>query len=309
MTSGREPRPELATKPGRPGPAWALAVSSWSWHAAYYAGAWSLLDLPAAAASAGINAIECNDFMLPPPRFSRVRRPLLSLMPGAPVELWRYSRDTVQKLSALAAESRVTVLVWTINSDFAVPTWHWPAQRLYLRRGVAAARRLQAPLLRVNLGGSPETPPTRDKEIIRRLVEFVGDSQRQHPGVTITVENHWGISTDIDRHLSIVDAVAAQLPPSFGRIFGCCFDPANMPDNPESERWWLELARRANHYHLKTTTVRPGGDRESLPHAALFELLHKVGYRGAVTIEFAGEGTVAEGVKQGARLFLEHGVC
>jgi len=309
MISDREPRPELGTISGRPQPAWALAVSSWSWHAAYYAGAWSLLDLPAAAASVDIAAIECNDFMLPPPRFSRVRRPLLSLLPGAPVELWRYSRDTVRKLSALAADSRVTVLAWTINSDFAVPTQHWPAQQLYLRRGVAAARRLQAPLLRVNLGGSPESPPPRDKVIIRRLAEFVGDSQRRHPGVTITVENHWGISTDIDRHLSIIDAVAAKLPPSLRTKFGCCFDPANMPDNPEKERWWLELARRANHYHLKTPAVHPSGDRGSLPHAALFELLHRTGYRGAITIEFSGEGTAAEGVQQSARLFFEHGAC
>jgi len=61
-----------------------LAVSSWCWHAEYYAGSWSLLDLPEAAVSAGVSAIECNDFMLPPPR---LRRPLLSLLPGAPPEL------------------------------------------------------------------------------------------------------------------------------------------------------------------------------------------------------------------------------
>ena len=62
-------------------------LSALALHDAYYAGAWSLLNLPADAASVGIPAIECNDFMLPPPRFSRVRRPLLSLAPGAPGEL------------------------------------------------------------------------------------------------------------------------------------------------------------------------------------------------------------------------------
>ena len=80
-----------------------------------------------------------------------------------------------------------------------------------------------------------------------------------------------------------------------------------MPDNPERERWWLELARRANHYHLKTTTVRSDGNAEHLPHAALFALLRKLGYQGSVTIEFVEDGLAAEGVKQAAQLFLEHG--
>ena len=56
-----------------------LAASSWCWHEPYYAGSWSLLDLPASAKAAGLTAIECNDFMMPPPRLSRLRQPLLRL--------------------------------------------------------------------------------------------------------------------------------------------------------------------------------------------------------------------------------------
>lgn len=278
-----------------------LAVSSWSWHAPYYAGEWSLLDQPAAAASLGIEAIECNDFMLPPPRLSRVRRPLLSLLPGAPPELWRYSRATLRRLRSHAEASGTAVLCWTINSDFTVPAHRWPAQKLYLRRGVAAGRLLRTPLLRVNLGGAPETPAGRDSLVVRRLAAFVEASQRHDPGVTITVENHWGMSTEIDRHLQIVDAVSERLPPDLRRHFGCCFDPGNMPDGPERSRWWHELAERANHYHLKTA-----GEGDDLPHADLFILLEEVGYEGKVTIEFAGDGDPAEGIRQSARLFYEH---
>jgi sugar phosphate isomerase/epimerase len=289
-----------------PGAIASLSVSSWSWHAAYYAGTWSLLDLPAAAAACGITAIECNDFMLPPPRLSRLRRPLISLLPGAPAELWRYSRATIGRLSARAAESGVSVLTWTINSDFSVPARHWPAQQIYLRRGVAAAVRLQSPLLRVNLGGSPDTPRAHDKDIARRLAAFVVDSLRRYPGLAITVENHWGISTDIDRHLQIVDQAAAQLPASLQARFGCCFDPANMPESHERERWWRELALRANHYHLKTTAFGTDEEDKQLPHAALFGLLRRVGYQGQVTIEFSGEGPAEDGVRQSARLFSRY---
>jgi sugar phosphate isomerase/epimerase len=282
-----------------------LAVSSWSWHAAYYAGNWSLLDLPTGAAAAGIEAIECNDFMLPPPHLSRIRRPLLSLLPGAPPELWRYSRTTLQQLQANAQTGNCLFLAWTINSDFSVPAHHWPTQRLYLERGLAAASLLQTSLLRVNLGGAPETPGNRDPVIARRLAEFVVLSQRRSPGLAITVENHWGISADIDRHLRLVDAAAAQLPSSLQGSFGCCFDPGNMPVSLDRARWWRELAKRANHYHLKTTRFDAAGNDPDLPHAALFELLRETGYRGAVTIEFAGEGPALDGVRQSALLYQE----
>jgi len=184
-------------------------------------------------------------------------------------------------------------------NNLAVSSWSWHAA--YYAGAWS--------LLRVNLGGSPETPSARDKEIVRRLSGFVSHSQRRYPGLTITVENHWGISTDIDRHLDIIDAVAAQLPPSLRERFGCCFDPANMPESSKKERWWRELALRANHYHLKTATLEANGNGENLPHDLLIELLRETRYKGKVTIEFAGEGDAVEGVKQSARLFLNYDLC
>lgn len=278
-----------------------LAVSSWSWHEDYYNGRWSLLDQPAGAVAVGLSAIECNDFMLPPPRLSRLRRPVLALLPGAPPELWRYSRATLQALRDAAAVQGVNILAWTINSDFTVLAYQWPAQQLYLRRGLQAARLLQVPLMRINLGGKAETPTERDQTVQRRLVAFVHQSQQYYPGLTLTVENHWGISSDIDRHLRIVDGVRAALPARLQAHFGCCFDPDNMPQGAERKRWWRELAQRANHYHLKTTTFHNG--HSHLPHHQLFNLLAEVGYRGAVTIEYAGEGEALAGIRQSAELF------
>ena len=160
-----EKEQELPTSALRP-----LAVSAWSWHAPYYAGTWSLLDLAADAAAVGLAAIECNDFMLPPPRYSRVRRPLLALLPGAPPELWRYSRRTLRQLREnVMAARQPSVCLDHQQRLLPCRPRHWPAQRLYLRRGLAAARLLRAPLLRVNLGGAPETPATRDPLIVRRL--------------------------------------------------------------------------------------------------------------------------------------------
>jgi sugar phosphate isomerase/epimerase len=262
-----------------------VAVSSWAWAEAYYAGQWSLLDLPATAVAAGFTTIECNDFMLPPPRFSRLRQLALKALPGAPPELWRYSQTNLRRLRDGCRVVDAAVIAWTINSDFTVPAHHWPAQKLYLRRGLSAARLLAAPLLRVNLGGAPETPRERDELTARRLAEFVSYSQRLYPGVVITLENHWGVSADIDRHLQIFDAAASQLPPSLRDKFGCCFDPANMPIRPERPRWQRELAARANHYHWKRAAVDEDGRERPLPHAELQTILKEAGYAGWITVE------------------------
>jgi sugar phosphate isomerase/epimerase len=260
------------------------------------------LDLPASAARAGLSAIECNDFMLPPPRFSRLRRPLLSLLPGAPPALWRYSRGSLDKLALQVRAHAVDVLAWTVNSDFTVSALHWPLQKLYLRRGVAAARRLEAPLLRVNLGGEPETPPERDALIARRLAAFVAECRRRYPQLTITVENHWGVSTDVDRHLRIVDAARNRLDPALRAQVGCCFDPGNVEEG-DRERLWPELARQANHYHFKTTEFDEQGNDVGLPHEHLLSLLDDAGYAGAATIEYQGQGDALEGVRRSQTLF------
>ncbi len=275
-----------------------LAAGAWCWHDAYYAGRWSLLDQPAAAAAAGLTAIECNDFMLPPPRLSRLRQPLLRLLPGAPPELWRYSRASLRHLRANAAAHGVQLLTWAINSDLTVSSRDWPAQQLYLRRGLAAARLLEAPLLRVILGGSAETPRDRDTLIAQRLAALV-----QASPAAVTLENHWGVSTDIERHLAIFDAAAAALPADRRPAFGCCFDPGNVPTGPERAHLWRELARRANHFHLKTIEFDAAGRETHLPWPEIGALLAEAGYRGAVTIEFAGEGDAQEGLRRSVELW------
>lgn len=105
------------------------------------------------------------------------------------------------------------------------------------------------------------------------------------------------------RHVAICDAVAAALPAGRRPRFGCCFDPGNVPEGPDRLRWWRELARRANHFHLKTTAFDAAGDETHLPHAAIFGLLAEAGYRGPVTIEYAGEGDPQEGLRRSVRLY------
>lgn len=80
-----------------------------------------------------------------------------------------------------------------------------------------------------------------------------------------------------------------------------------MPEGPERERWWAELARRANHFHLKTMAFDASGEETHLPHMVIFDLLAEAGYRGSVTVEYTGLGDALAGLQQSVRL-VQRGV-
>jgi sugar phosphate isomerase/epimerase len=63
------------------------------------------------------------------------------------------------------------------------------------------------------------------------------------------------------------------------------------------------LARRANHFHLKTVAFDAAGDETHLLHVAIFDLLAEASYRGAVTVEYAGPGDALDGLRQIVRLW------
>lgn len=265
-----------------------IAVSSWCWHARLHAGDFHLPDAPPAAKRLGFDAVELNDFMLPPPRFSRVRRPALARL-GAPEHLWRYSEANLREVKVALNESAARCVAWTVDSDFTAPPHRWITQQWYLRRGVRAAKMLDAKVLRVTLGGRPDAEEGVDETAAARLVETV----READGLTVAVENHWGLSTDIDRFLKIVSLAKSRLPPEWVGRLGVCFDPGNVPDEGR-EKHWRALANQAAHFHFKV------GDR-AMPYEQLGETLE--GYRGAATLEYEGSGEAETGILQGIEQF------
>jgi sugar phosphate isomerase/epimerase len=250
--------------------------------------------VPGAAAELGFGAVELNDFMLPPPRRSRVRRPLLGLA-MAPAELWRYTEGNLQGVKGALDAAGVRCLAWTINSDLTVAGLRWGWQGYYARWGLRAARLLGARRLRVTLGGRPDSPVRLDGRSAGRLAGIVQGSQVWYPGVVIVLENHWGVSTDIGRHLAIYEEAKGMLREELRPYLGLCFDPGNMREG-ERERYWPALAREARHVHFKS-------GRMVIDYAKVFALLEEAGYQGDFTLEYEGDGEVGEGVLRSVALF------
>ncbi|MCA9993765.1 MAG: sugar phosphate isomerase/epimerase [Anaerolineales bacterium] len=285
-------------------PAAALAVGSWCWHAAYYAGQWSLLDLPAGAARLGLYQVELNDFMLPPPRHSRLRRPLLHAL-GAPPELWRYSRATLGQLQARLAAANVRPIAWSIHSDLTHtgPAGWW--QSLHWRQALAATQQLDIPILCLTLGGQQDSPTTTDTLVAHRLAALVRRSQAARPGLHIVVENHWGLSSDIPRLLAILTQAQDLLPAGLRPQLGLCFDPGNLPAAKRTTHW-PALAHLARHFHFKSYAFDAAGRETSLPYDQIFALLNQAGYRGYVVVEYEGEGDPGRAIRHSLALYHTH---
>lgn len=277
-----------------------VAISSWCWHAAYHAGRFSLLEAPRAAARLGFRFIELNDFMLPPPRFSRLRRPLLELL-DAPPALWRYDPSTLRRLQRELTATHATCFGWTLDTDLTVSGRRWLWQRLYLEAGARTAGRLRASLLRVTVGGAVDLLPRVDSTVARRLAQLA----QRHRFLIIAVENHGDLSADVERFCGIMRAARGLLPPAEAARLGVCFDPGNVLPKAREQQWAL-LAPLAVHVHFKTRAFTSIGEEASLPYPLILKLLSRAGYSGGITIEYEGNDEPEHGIRRSLALLKRH---
>ncbi|NET74130.1 MAG: hypothetical protein F6K62_25345, partial [Sphaerospermopsis sp. SIO1G2] len=186
-----------------------LAIGSWVWGTDYYHGRFSLLDLPRQAAELGFQQIECNDFILPPPRLSRVTRPFYSLLPYANPDLWRYRSATLRTLKNELETHQKTCLCWAMNTDFAQPVLGQLASRLYWWWGARAVELLQPRMVRIIAGGDQKT--VLNNHIVKRMAACVRYFLQRPSVQHVVLENHWGLSSTIDQHLQLYAQVNDQL--------------------------------------------------------------------------------------------------
>ena len=136
-----------------------LAVSSWCWGSDFYAGKFTLLDMPAKAHKLAIQHLELNDFMLPVPRFSRVAQPIYQQLSNHQNEVWRYRTRTLKALKNQLDENQQRCICWTMNTDFCSDDKMWFGRPVYWGWGIQAVRILQPNYLRIILGGDEQIKP------------------------------------------------------------------------------------------------------------------------------------------------------
>ncbi|NTU63841.1 MAG: sugar phosphate isomerase/epimerase [Chloroflexi bacterium] len=271
-----------------------IAISSWSFHDELYKGRLRLHDVPYRAHDLGYGAVELQDMFLWP----RPPNPIARLFGRKTPQFnaYEYDRRTLQKVRLNRLRSGTRLVCWTIDSDLTASEGpDRQKQKAYLAAAIETADFLNAPLVRLTLGGEKNDQAAYDRA--RELMSNVLPVAIAR-NVKFAVENHGGLSSD--------PALLAEFVEHFHSPYlGVCLDFGNF----EGDRaiGMQTLAPHAIHVHAKSRDFDVQGEETQIDYRMCLRALKSAGYAGAISIEYEGEGDAAIGIKRTRELIEKYG--
>ncbi len=273
-----------------------IAVSSWSFHDELYTGTLRLHDVPYRVHDLGYGAVELQDMFLYPRPPNPVARLFGKKAP--PFNPYQYDRRTLLKVRLNRLRSGARLVCWAIDSDLTASAGpDRQKQKAYLAAAIETADFLNAPLIRLTLGGE-----AHDQAAYERAVELMSSvlpvaMARQ---VKFAVENHGGLSSD---PILLAEFVQHFHSPHLG----VCLDFGNFEGDPKDlNRSLGSLAPHAIHVHAKSRAFDAQGEETQIDYRMCLDALKAAGYAGAIGIEYEGDGDPALGIKRTRELIEKY---
>lgn len=162
-----------------------------------------------------------------------------------------------------------------------------------------AAAFLGAPAMRVNVGSAGDAAANATVGV-ERVVGFFNEllPLARELNVKLTIENHGGVSANAENILAIIKATDPDW-------VGSCLDFGNWPDDLRYESC-RKLAPFAYMTHAKFREFNAQGEDAVIDGSRILAMLRRVGYRGAVSIEFEGSGDQIVGVQKSVALIKRY---
>jgi sugar phosphate isomerase/epimerase len=161
-------------------------------------------------------------------------------------------------------------------------------QMAYVKKWVDVSARLGAKTIRIFAGGlergdTEEKARTRCVAAIEEACDYAGKY-----GIYLALENHGGITGNIDQTLRLVQAVKHPW-------FGVNFDTGNFV-SPDPYADLVRLAPYAVTVQIKSELRRTGKKKEDADLRRLTDILRTAGYRGYIALEYEAEEDPKTGV-------------
>lgn len=266
-----------------------IAVSSWSFHDDLYKGKLHLSDMPFRAYDLGYRAVELQDLFLWPRPPGRLRR--LLGRKAEPIVPGQYDRKALLRTHLNRHRSGTKLVCWSIDSDLT--SEDVTTQKAYLAAAIEAAHFLNAPIIRLTLGGTRHDRAgfERAVELIRNVLPVAMAFE-----LKLAIENHGGLSGDPATLIEFVERFHSP-------FVGVCLDFGNFEDltglgaaaPTEPVR---SLAPYAIHVHAKSRAFKPDGEESTIDYRACLDALKDAKYAGAISIEYEGDGDAAVGINR-----------
>jgi L-ribulose-5-phosphate 3-epimerase len=209
------------------------------------------------------------------------------------------SPEYVNRLKQAAFRGGLAMPMLSIHQDFVSPDAAERQKAIdHTKRCIELAARLGIPAVRLNSGRwktiksfddlmkvKGEEPPLQGYTLkdafgwcIDSIRACLPDAERH--GVVLALENHWGLTTDVEHLLHIHGAVASPW-------LGINLDTGNFPGDP-----YAGIERLAPHATIvQAKTYYGGGEWYTLDldYARIARILQKAGFSGWVSLEMEGK--------------------
>lgn len=221
----------------------------------------------------------------------------------------------LNKLKQLAFRNGLALPMLSIHQDFVFPESSERKKHVdHTVRCIHLAHQLGIPAIRLNSGrwktvrsfddlmkvkgNEPVLPGYKHQDALKWCVESIHDclGEAQKAGVVLALENHWGLTTDIDVLLDIFKQVNSPW-------LGINMDTGNYPGDP-----YEGIAKLAPYAHIvQAKTYHGGGVWYSLDldYKRIAGILKKAGFKGWVSLEMEGKEPAATAVPKSYAILRE----
>jgi sugar phosphate isomerase/epimerase len=271
-----------------------IAISSWSFHDELYKGKLWLADVPYRVHDLGYSLVELPDMFLWPHPPNPIAR--LFGKKALTFNQYEYDRRTLMKVRLNRLRSGTRLVCWAIDSNLTVSE---PAdrqkQKAYLAAAIETADFLNAPLIRLTLGGEQN-----DRVAYERAVELMSSvlPVAIARNIKFAVENHGGLSSD--------PILLAEFVQHFHSPYlGVCLDFGSF----EGDRaiGMQTLAPHAIHVHAQSREFNTSGEEKYIDYRMCLDTLKSAGYTGVISIEYEGDGDPTFGIEHTRALLDKYG--
>lgn len=135
----------------------------------------------------------------------------------------------------------------------------------------------------------------RAAELLREVLPCAAER-----GISLAIENHWGISSRPQWILEVIDAVGSP-------HLGTCPDFGNFPTRVDRYTGLALLAPAALHVQAKCWRFDANGDETTIDYGRCLDILRRTGYAGAIAVEYEGGGDEEAACARARKLLLRHG--
>ena len=218
-------------------------------------------------------------------------------------------------LKRRAFESGLDLTMLSIHQDFVDPE---PAKRQeaidHTKHCIDLAFHMGIPAIRLNTGrwgtirsfddlmtAKGDEPPIEgyvEADAINWCIDSIRECvpHAEQAGVMMALENHWGLSTNIDTLLQIHQAVASPW-------LGINMDTGNYVGDP-----YPQIEKLAPHAHIVQAKTYPGGGvwyTLDLDYPRIAGILRDAGFAGYISLEMEGNAPAEQAVADSLKILRE----